>query len=111
MPEKRTEPEPQSGSTHSSKTEYRKGSVGQKMSNRGTVILIIYLVICTISLRLMIYFLTLKCSTDSTIKGDNYIIWNQNKYDILSVDMSKDGSTKCTKWSYVGIEIFEINVL
>ena len=107
----RTEPEPLPSPANSSKIGYRKGSVAQEMSNRGTIIFIIYLVICTTSMGIMIYFLTLKCSNDSTVEGDNDIIRNQIKYDILSVDMSNDIGQKCSKWSYVGFEIFEILVL
>ena len=98
IPEKRTEAEPWSGPTHSSRNGYRLGSLAQEMLNRGTVILIIYSVICTIALGIMIYFLTLKCSVDFRFKGDNNIIRNQNKYNILSVNMSKDGARKCSRW-------------
>ena len=55
----------------------------------------------------MKYFLTLKCLIDSTVEGDNNnIIRKQNKYD-----MSKDEGQKCSKWFYVGYEIFKIWIL
>ena len=46
----------------------------------------------------MSYFLSIKCSIDSTENGDDNLIRNENKYDISSVDLSKDGDGKCTTW-------------
>ena len=36
---------------------------------------------------------------------------NEAKYDILSLDLSKDGSNKCGVWSSMGFEAFEILML
>ena len=65
-----------------------KSSVLFAMSNKGVLCLIICSIMCTASLDLSSYLLTTKCSLDSTINGDDNLVKNEMKYDILSLDPS-----------------------
>ena len=60
---------------------------------------------------MMSFYKALKCLIISKVDGDNNDVRNENKYDIPSVDMSKDGAKKCSKWSYFGFKIFKILIL
>ena len=42
------------------------------------------------------------------MNGYDNLIRKENKYDILSVDLSKDRVGKCTTWKSLGFEVFEI---
>ena len=47
----------------------------------------------------------------TTVNENENLIRNENKYNIVSLDLSKDGDKKCSKWSSLGFEIFEIIIL
>ena len=54
---------------------------------------------------------TTKCSIDLMINGDDNLVKNEMKYDILSLDLSSDEEGKSTTWKTLGLEVFEIVVL
>ena len=86
----------------------RFSSIQDTMSNKEILCLITYLIVYMIALVLTTYFLSMKCSIDSAMNGNDNLIRNRNKYDIFSVDLSKDGDGKCTEWKSLGFEVFEI---
>ena len=77
---------------------------------KGVLCLAVYAVLWTIVQGVTSYFLSLKCKIKSTVNGNENQIKNENKYDISSVDFSKDDK-KCSKWSSMGTETFEIILL
>ena len=79
--------------------------------SKGVLYLTVFAVLCTIALDVISYFLSLKCEIISTVTGNENMIRNEAKYDLFSLDLSTDGDKKCSKWSSLGFETFEVVVL
>ena len=76
----------------------KKSSGPSKMSNKRILCLTIYSIVCTASIVLTSYLLSIKCSIESTVNGDDSLVKNKSKYNILSGDLSGAGEGKCTTW-------------
>ena len=70
----------------------------------------VYATLCTIVVGLLSYVLSrqLACEIKSEVSGNENLVRNNTKYNILSVDLSKDGNNKCRVWSSMGFEAFEL---
>ena len=79
--------------------------------SKGILCLAVYAVLFTIALGVTSYFLSIKCEIKSVVTGNENMIWNEAKYNILSLDLNKEGDKKCSKWTSLGFETFEIIVL
>ena len=53
----------------------------------------------------------ISCEIRSEVSGSDNLVKNEAKYDILSLDISKDDSSQCGVWSSLGFETFELLVL
>ena len=71
----------------------------------------VYATLCTIVVGVLSSFLSLKCEIKATVSDNNNLVRDEAKYDILSLDLSKDGDKKCGVWSSMGFETFEVNIL
>ena len=62
---------------------------------------------CTIVVIVLSYVLAQKisCSIKSEVSGGENLVNNKAKYDILSIDLSKDDSGEYGVWSSLGLGI------
>ena len=77
------------------------------MSYRVSVCLGIYAVVVTTAAGIIAYLLLQPCGIESKVDGENNKVCNQQKIDILSLDLATDGGDTCDVWSSYGSEAFE----
>ena len=78
-----------------------------------TVVLSIYIysVVIIHALAIRVYLLLIPCGTETDIEGENNIVRNAQKIDILSPNMAMNGDSSCKIWESYGFELFEFLVL
>ena len=77
------------------------------MSKRISVCLGIHAVVVTTAAGIMAYLLLQPCGIESKGDGENNKVCNQQKIDILSLDLATDGGDTCNIWSSYGFKAFE----
>ena len=79
--------------------------------SKGVLCLAVYGTLCTIVVGVLSYFLSLKCESQTTVSGNDKLVRSEAKYDILSLDLSKDGDKKCGIWSSMGSKTLKVFIL
>ena len=78
------------------------------MVQYATVILSVYVLLVTIAAAIMGYLLTIPCGMMTRIKGENNKVQNEQKVDILSLNIELvNNINQCSTWQLIGFEVFE----
>ena len=78
--------------------------------SKAILCLLVFATLCTIVAIVLSYVLAqqISCEIKLEVSGSENLVKNEAKYDILSLDLSKDDSSKWGVWSSLGFETFEI---
>ena len=72
------------------------------MAQYVTIFLRIYSVGITAAAGIMLYLLLTPCGMETEIDGENNIVWNAQKIDILSPNLAINKGDSCDVWNSYG---------
>ena len=81
------------------------------MAQYTTIFLGIYSVVVNAAARIMFYLSLTPCGMETEIDGENNIVRNAQKIDILSPTLAINGRNSCDVWNSYGFELFEYLIL